>query len=93
MTGRKCIDVMLAAKLLLKVIYRFITNINLDIYLIDPSKVLDIHSDVGDKNVRMELGGERADFMKSLFRSKLCLLRLNIYCTWYGRGRGSDGSQ
>ena len=56
----------------------FHLNENLDVYLIDPSKVLDIHSDVGDKNVRMGLGGERADFMKSLFRSNLCSLRLNI---------------
>ena len=45
----------------------FYLNENLDVYLIDPSKVLDIHSDVGDKNVRMELGGDRADCMKSLF--------------------------
>ena len=41
-------------------------------------KVLDIHSDVVDNNVRMELGGERYDFMKSKFRSNLCSLRLNI---------------
>ena len=31
----------------------FHLNENLDVYLIDPSKVLDIHSDVRDKNVRM----------------------------------------
>ena len=56
----------------------FHLNENLVVYLIDPSKVLDIHSDVGDKNVRMGLGGERADFMKCIFRSNLCSLRLNI---------------
>ena len=39
----------------------FHLNENLDVYLIDPSKVLDIHSDVGDKNVRMELGGLYSD--------------------------------
>ena len=35
-------------------------------------------SDVGDNNVRMELGGERDDFMKCIFRSNFCSLRLNI---------------
>ena len=44
----------------------------------DPSKVLDIHSDVEDNNVRMKLGGERADFVKFILRSNLCSLRLNI---------------
>ena len=36
---------------------------------IDPSKVLNILSDVGHNNVRMELGGERGDFINEIYMS------------------------
>ena len=34
---------------------------------VDPSKVLNILSDFGHNNVRMELGGEKCDFINEIY--------------------------
>ena len=55
---------------------------------IDPSKVLNILSDVGHNNVRMELGGERGDFINEIYiQMESLIIKIEyIYMVWWRKG-------